>query len=421
MEHRIDLPLASPTVRPDAALAELTTVRIGGRPGQLVDCFSEADLVAAVRQTDSRGGPLLVIGGGSNLLAGEDLNALTVVRDRRGGARAEEREGRVLVTVEAGASWDALVEWTVGRGWAGLAALSGIPGSVGAAPVQNIGAYGAEVGQSIRSVRVFDRRSGALVELDAAALGFAYRDSALKRSLSGAAFPTPRWVVLDVSFALAAHPHPGVPGSDQAAESRSDRGVTAAGGHDQEADGSACGPAAVLELGGTVGSAGSGSQSGATATVGHDQLAEALGLAVGETAALTDIRRAVLAIRRGKGMVLDQSDHDTWSAGSFFTNPLVSEEIAAELPPDAPRFAAAGDLVKLSAAWLISRSGVERGQGMRPGARATASCKHVLALTNRGGATYADVMELADWIAARVADRFGVRLTAEPVLIPAAV
>ncbi|MDR2564511.1 MAG: UDP-N-acetylmuramate dehydrogenase [Bifidobacteriaceae bacterium] len=364
--ERLDLPLASPLVGPGASLAELTTFRIGGRPGRLVDCHTEADLTEAVREADVAGEALLVIGGGSNLLAAEDPGGLTVVRDRRGDVRAEEEGGRVLVTAAAGVAWDALVEWAVGRGWTGLEALSGIPGSVGAAPVQNIGAYGAEVGQAIESVRALDRLAGKIVRLGAAELGFSYRDSALKRSLGRMAGPTPRWVVLDVTFGIDA-----------------------------------------------------GTNAGAAA-VRHDQLAAALGVRVGEAAELAAVRRAVLSIRRGKGMVLDPADHDTWSAGSFFTNPLVSAVVAGELPPAAPRFPAEGGLVKLSAAWLISNSGVGRGEGVRAGARATTSSKHVLALTNRGGATSADVLELADWIAARVADRFGVRLTPEPVIVPPA-
>jgi UDP-N-acetylmuramate dehydrogenase len=360
--ERFDLALASPRVGPEAALAELTSFRIGGRPGRLVDCFDQAELVAAVRQTDRAGGPLLVIGGGSNLLAGEELGGLTVVRDRRGAVRAEADGREIRLTADAGASWDGLVELTVERGWAGLAPLSGIPGSVGASPVQNIGAYGAEVAQVVESARVFDRRADAVVELRAEQFGFAYRDSALKRSMAESARPTPRWVVLDVTFRLDSW-CPQMP-------------------------------------------------------VAYPGLASALGLAMGERAPLAAIRRAVLAIRRGKGMVLDAADRDTWSAGSFFTNPLVSADVAAALPPRAPRFAAAGGLVKVSAAWLITASGIERGQGLRPGAPAATSSKHVLALTNRGGATYDDVLALAAWITARVEARFGIRLTPEPVRIP---
>jgi UDP-N-acetylmuramate dehydrogenase len=318
--------------------------------------------MSAVRRADQDGSPLLVIGGGSNLLAAEDLQGLTVVRDRRGGGRAETQNGLVHVTVEAGASWDALVALTVERGWAGLEALSAIPGSVGGTAVQNVGAYGAEVGEVIESARAFDRATDAVVELRADQLGFGYRDSALKRSLASDA-PTPRWVVLDLTFRLEA--------------------------------------------------------GRAASAVRYEQLAAELGEAAGAQAPLDAIRRAVIRIRRAKGMVLDAADHDTWSAGSFFTNPVVSPGVAAALPPTAPRFAAVDGAVKTSAAWLIAHSGVEAGQGVRPGARAAVSTKHVLALTNRGGATCADVLELAAWIQGRVEDKFGIALAREPVLVGA--
>ncbi|MDR2374440.1 MAG: UDP-N-acetylmuramate dehydrogenase [Bifidobacteriaceae bacterium] len=356
-----DLPVAGAPARPGAELAELTSFRIGGRPDRLIDCATEASLVAAVREADQDGRALLVMGGGSNLLAADRLTGLTVVRDRRGAAWAEERGGWARVTASAGASWDALVALAVERGWAGLAALSGIPGSVGAAPVQNVGAYGAEAADAIESVRVFDRKTDGIGELGPGELGFGYRDSALKRSMNQPASPTPRWVVLAVTFRLAA-----------------------------------------------------GRQE---APVRHDQLARALGVEPGQAAALAAIRRQVLAVRRAKGMVLDPADRDTWSAGSFFTNPVIPAAAARALPAGAPVFDAGAGLVKASAAWLIAHSGVAKGEGVSKGARAATSTKHVLALTNRGGATCADVEELADWIARRVRDRFGIELAREPVLV----
>ncbi|MDR1441905.1 MAG: UDP-N-acetylmuramate dehydrogenase [Bifidobacteriaceae bacterium] len=355
-----ELPLASAQAPADAALADLTSFRIGGRPARLIDCHTEAQVVAAVAEADDAGAPLLAIGGGSNLLAAERLDNLVVVRDRRGLCRAEERAGAVHLTVQAGASWDAVVALTVQRGWAGLAALSGIPGSAGATAVQNIGAYGAEVGQMIESIRAFDRHRQTIVELRQDQLDWSYRDSALKRSLAAGAGPTPRWVVLDLTFKLPV-----------------DRGGS---------------------------------------PVNYEQLAASLGVKNGDQAPLAAIRQAVTEIRRAKGMILDPDDHDTWSAGSFFTNPVIDASAAAGLPPAAPQYPANG-LVKTSAAWLITNAGIHRGEGVREGAAATTSTKHVLALTNRGGATCADILELAEWIADRVKDRFGIALTREPVLV----
>jgi UDP-N-acetylmuramate dehydrogenase len=358
--ERFDLPLASPQATQGARLAELTSFRIGGRPERLINCFSQDELIAAIRQADAADQPLLVMGGGSNLLARDDLRGLTVVRDRRGAGRAERRNGLIEVTVDAGASWDALVALTVERGWAGLAELSAIPGSAGATAVQNVGAYGAEVSQVIDSLRAFDRAAQTVVELRPGQLDFSYRDSALKRSMV-AGQPTPRWVILDLTFRL-----------------QGDR---------------------------------------AGSSINYGQLAAQLGVAGGTEVPLDVLRRAVIDVRRGKGMVLRAGDHDTWSAGSFFTNPVIPAALAAALPAAAPRFAAPDGAVKTSAAWLISQAGIGLGQGVRPGARATTSTKHVLALTNRGGATCDDVLELADWIVKRVADRFGITLIREPVLV----
>jgi UDP-N-acetylmuramate dehydrogenase len=342
-----------------------------------------------VAEADAAGRPVLVLGGGSNLVVGEELGQLVVVRDRRAGARAAVGRKAVRVSVHGGAAWDALVAWTVERGWPALAPLSGVPGSVGALPVQNVGAYGASAGDLIELVRAYDRESGRVVEAPADQLQFGYRDSALKRSAAAYGGITPRWVVLEVTFALpqAGAGRPGAPGADA--------------------------PAGV--------------------EVRYRQLADALGVPVAERAPGPAVRQAVLAIRRSKGMVLDPEDHDTWSAGSYFTNPVVPPAVAAGLPPEAPQFAAEAPLapgtasdratgasagwVKTSAAWLMTQAGVERGRGLSPAAKATTSSKHVLALTNRGGATAADVLALEAWIVERVRGRFGVSLTREPVLV----
>ena len=351
------------------ALAELTTLRVGGPVGDYVETTSEAGLIDAVRQADADSVPLLVIGGGSNILAADAGFEGVVVRD----ARAEVD----LVT-------DDLVRRAVASHWGGFAALSGIPGTVGAAPVQNIGAYGAEVAELLASVRAWDRAAGRTVHIPLSELRLTYRDSALKRSLTdpdvGAGRtwgPTGRWVVLSVTF----HVH----------------------------------------------------RASLSAPIAYSQLAGALDVEMGARVDAREVREAVLALRRSKGMVLDAADHDTWSAGSFFTHPILTSPEAAALPEDAPRFpvadrarAVAGTrgapvvdgLVKTSAAWLIDHAGFSKGF-TAPGTRgrASLSTKHVLALTNRGGATAADVVALRDAIVEGVRERYGVVLVPEPVAV----
>jgi UDP-N-acetylmuramate dehydrogenase len=336
-------------------LAQLTTLRTGG-PVRLVEPADQDQLVAAVM---GLGRDVLVLGGGSNVVCGTDLDGLTVVRDRSGQVEALYDAEGVTLRVQAGAAWDGLVQLAVDQGWAGFEALSGIPGSVGATAVQNVGAYGHEVSELITGVKALDRASGAVAELDSAALGFGYRNSVLKATL-GQWGPTPRHVILEVTFraGLSASSWP----------------------------------------------------------LAYGELAGQLGLAVGDCAPLGQVRRAVLALRRSKGMVLDAADHDTWSAGSFFTNPIVTEAQAAGLPSGAPRFAAGDGLVKTSAAWLIGAAGVAKGWGLDPD-RATTSTKHVLALTNRGQASGEDIMALARAIQAKVQAQFGIALTPEPVLV----
>ncbi|MDR1118056.1 MAG: FAD-binding protein, partial [Bifidobacteriaceae bacterium] len=249
-----ELPPASPPLegRAPAPLARLTTFRLGGPPRLIVDCARAKDLVEAVARADADpGGRLLVLGGGSNVLAGPELGDLTVVRDRRGRAAAEIKDGRILVTAPAGASWDHLVAWTTGQGWAALAPLSGIPGSVGALPVQNVGAYGRAAQDVVTCVYAYDRAAGRTVRLGPDELGFGYRDSALKRSASEFGGLTPRWVVLDVTLDLGL------------------------------AGGAATAPAAYCEL------------------------ADALGVPLGAPVEAGVLREAVLAVRRSKGMVLD--------------------------------------------------------------------------------------------------------------------
>jgi UDP-N-acetylmuramate dehydrogenase len=336
-------------------LAELTTLRVGGPARRMVEATTLDDLVAAVRASDAAAEPTLLVGGGSNLLVADEGFPGTVIRVRSRGVDVLERAaGQVLVRVSAGEPWDALVAHAVDSGWSGLEALSGIPGSTGATPIQNVGAYGAEVAQVIEALEVLDRDTGAVAPMRPDEVGFGYRTSRLKRSPG-------RWVVLSVTFRLAEDP--------------------------------------------------------GSAPIRYGELARHLGVAVGERVPLAEARAAVLDLRRGKGMVLDPADHDTWSAGSFFTNPILSADRADALPQAAPRFAQPDGTVKTSAAWLISHAGFDRGFALAPGAPAALSGKHSLAITNRGGARAQDLLELARVVRAGVAERFGIVLENEPVLV----
>lgn len=348
-------------------LADLTTLGVGGEVARYEETASEADLIALVSEADAAGTPVLVLGGGSNLLAGDEPFDGVVIRDVRSGMREGDSSacGGPDVLLPAGAVWDEAVAHAVGQEWSGIEALSGIPGSVGATPVQNVGAYGQEVGDVLASVRTWDRARGAVRTFARAELALGYRTSLLKRSFTestangGPCFPTPRYVVLEVRLQLA--------------------------------------------------------YGAMSAPVRYAELARALGVEVGERAPAASVREAVLELRRGKGMVLDARDRDTCSAGSFFTNPVLSATAAAQLPEGAPRFPMSDGAVKTSAAWLISHAGFERGHGL-PGPAAL-STKHVLALTNRGGARAADLVALAREVRAGVERAFGVTLEPEPVLL----
>ncbi|HEX6247607.1 MAG TPA: UDP-N-acetylmuramate dehydrogenase [Nocardioidaceae bacterium] len=333
-------------------LARHTTLRLGGPAAHYVEASTEADLVDAVRTADEAGEPVLVVAGGSNLVVADDGFPGTVVKVATRGVAVEQDDcSGATVTVAAGESWDDLVARAVTEGWVGVEALSGIPGSVGATPIQNVGAYGQEVAQTVASVRCWDRVDGSTRTFAAAECGFGYRTSRFKRDPG-------RYVVLTVTFQLR-----------------------------------------LGDLG---------------APVAYAELARALGVQAGERAPMSAVREAVLTLRRGKGMVLDADDHDTWSAGSFFTNPLLTAEQAARLPAEAPRWEQADGRVKTSAAWLIEHSGFGKGYGNE---RASLSTKHTLALTNRGGATTDDLVALAREIRAGVEERYGVRLVNEPVLV----
>lgn len=351
-----------------AALSDLTTLRVGGPAEGYVETSTEAELIDAVRSADADGTPLLVIGGGSNLLVADEGFDGVVVRDVRQGLTTPDHSAcaGVTMTVPAGTTWDDVVAHCAGTRLKGVEALSGIPGSTGATPVQNVGAYGQEVAETISLVRVWDRSRERVRTLPLVELRFGYRTSLLKQSMRAQAddpeapwYPTPRYVVLDVTFQLR-----------------------------------------VAQL---------------SEPIAYAELARTLGIQVGERAPLPEVREAVLGLRAGKGMVLDPADPDTRSAGSFFTNPVLTEAEAAALPEDAPRFAAGEGRVKTSAAWLIERAGFTKGFGL-PGP-ASLSTKHTLALTNRGSATAADLLDVARQVRAGVSERFGIVLEPEPVLV----
>ena len=333
------------------ALANHTTFRLGGPARRFVEATTEKQLIDTVADCDSRGEPVLVLGGGSNVLIADEGFDGTVVKVATRGVRAEAADcSGAQLEVAAGETWDDLVARAVAAHWSGMETLSGIPGSVGAVPIQNVGAYGAEVATLIQRVRTWDRAEGVIRTFAAAECGFGYRDSRFKREKG-------RHLVLRVDFQLP-----------------------------------------LGELG---------------QPVRYPELARALGVAVGQRAPASRVRETVLAIRRRKGMVLDANDHDTWSAGSFFTNPILTPGQAASLPAEAPRFPA-GEGVKTSAAWLIQHAGFPAGHGSGP---ARLSTRHVLALTNRGRATTADVLALAREIRDGVRERFGITLVPEVNLV----
>ncbi|MDM7832189.1 UDP-N-acetylmuramate dehydrogenase [Cellulomonas edaphi] len=350
------------------ALSDLTTLRVGGPAKQYVATSTEAELIDAVRTADDEGTPLLVVGAGSNLLVADEGFDGVVVRDVRGGIDVPDHSACAGVTyqVPAGTPWDEVVDEATSHRLYGIEALSGIPGSTGATPVQNVGAYGQDVSQTIATVRVWDRGQARVRTLPYVDLQFGYRTSLLKRSMRHTPdderspwHPTPRYVVLDVTFQLR--------------------------------------------------------QGTLSAAIAYPELARTLGVAVGERAPLLDVRAAVLELRAGKGMVLDAADPDTASAGSFFTNPILTAHDAQSLPAGAPRFPVADGAVKTSAAWLIEHAGFARGYG--DPARAALSSKHTLAVTNRGGASAAELVALAREVRDGVRSTFGITLEAEPVLV----
>ncbi|HEY2205355.1 MAG TPA: UDP-N-acetylmuramate dehydrogenase [Pseudonocardia sp.] len=348
-------------------LAEHTTLRLGGPARRLVRAGTTGELVDAVRAVDAEGEPLLVLGGGSNVVVADGgVPGTTVLVATAGRAAERLADGRVLLTVAAGEDWDAVVAGALADGLGGLECLSGIPGRAGAVPVQNVGAYGVEISELLVDVDLYDRRAGTVRDhVPAAELRLGYRSSALKGRDDA--------IVLRMRLALT-------------------------------------------DLATPDGRAG--------AAVRYPELARELGVAAGQPAPAGPVRDAVLGLRRAKGMVLDPADHDTWSAGSFFTNPVVAPEIASRVagraeagePGRMPHWPQPDGRVKLSAAWLISRAGFERGHP-GPGGRVSLSTRHSLALTNRGTGTAEDLLTLAREVRDGVRGAFEVVLTPEPVLV----
>lgn len=367
-------------------------MRVGGPAARVLTARNAEELRRYALDLWADGDDWLLLGAGSNTVVCDEGFPGTVLLVRGAGIEQIDDpnvgENRVRLRVQAGQDWDELVAASVDRGWSGIEALSGIPGLAGAAPVQNIGAYGAELSDVLHSIEFLDAELGEVLQLPAQELELGYRHSSLKAGRAG--------VVLSIDVVLDTHP---------------DR------------------------------------ENPLSAPVRYGQLADALGITVGERVSLRELRRTVLRLRASKGMVLDRVlgedvDHDTWSAGSFFTNPIVTEHFARGLPENMPRYPVDGEdpepavtsleelaagvplrlpeppgprLVKLSAAWLIEHAGVVKGFRL-PGSGAGISSKHTLAITNRGAATAADVAQLARYVVQRVQSDFGVILTPEPNL-----
>lgn len=404
-ENTTTIPLQQWTRQHDNAqsLAQMTTFGVGGEARQVVNAQSEAEIIDAVKTADAQNLPVLMLGGGSNILASSAPFSGVVIRDMRQEITTVFEEGcpGARMHVTAGTPWDAVVVYAVEHGWMGMESLSGIPGTAGAAVVQNIGAYGQEVSGTVACVRTFDRLTQSIRTIMMSDLELGYRTSILKQSMkkhSGDSFrpgdidphlgvvkgrlelgnriwgPSPRWIVLDVDFQLR-----------------------------------------LANL---------------SEPVRYAQLAELLEVTPGERVPSSDVRAAVLELRASKAMILDDADRDTFSAGSFFTNPVLTEREAEDLPDDAPRYAVTDPtavnqigaaapkvpgFVKTSAAWLIDHAGFKPGYG--DPLRAVLSSKHSLALTNRGSASAEDIAALAREIRRGVHEFSGVWLEPEPVLI----
>ncbi|MEY2951279.1 MAG: hypothetical protein RL622_356 [Actinomycetota bacterium] len=331
-------------------LSKYTSFRVGGPATKIVQVSTEAEIIAAIEEAGDS--PILIMGGGTNVLIADKGFEGTVIRISNNSVQAEvDACSGATLTIGAGEDWDTFVQTTIDRGFAGLETLSGIPGTVGAAPIQNIGAYGHEVSEFITRVRTYDRQEKALKTFTNSECEFSYRNSYFK-SHPG------RYVIIEVQFQIRR--------------------------------GEFSDPITYIEL------------------------SKKLGIEPGEKAPVVATRAAVLELRASKGMLLKNDDHDSWSAGSFFTNPIISQQAADLLPNAAPKWPLNDGRVKVSAAWLIENSGIHKGDELG-GARI--STKHVLALSNSGNATAADIAELAKRARNQVKEVFGITLEAEVNLI----
>jgi UDP-N-acetylmuramate dehydrogenase len=330
------------------SLRDYTSLHLGGPAKRFIHAKSEEELIAAVKEADAAGEKLLIIGGGSNVLIGDEGFDGTVVRvETKGNSYSVDACSGGMITVAAGEDWDEFVAWILSKGFVGLETLSGIPGTVGASPIQNIGAYGHEVSEVIARVRTWDRKLGEYKTFSNSECEFEYRSSRFKKEKD-------RYVIIDVTFQLK-----------------------------------------------------NGEMS---LPIKYEELARALNVKLEDKVLVDQVRSVVLSLRALKGMLLDKGDHDTWSAGSFFVNPIVSADIAASLPADAPRWPQVDGRVKTSAAWLMERAGVKKGDCYEG---AGVSKKHVLALVNNGNAKASDLIELARNSRRAVKEKFGITLEPE--------
>jgi UDP-N-acetylmuramate dehydrogenase len=397
------------TTTEQVRLAEYTTLRLGGPAARFIAAATEADLIAAVAAADLAGEPVLVLGGGSNLVVADAGFAGLVVRAGSAGVRFAAADGAVEVTAAAGQDWDELVRQCLAEGLSGIECLSGIPGSAGATPIQNVGAYGQEVAETITAVRAYDRQSGQVIRLGPVDLEFGYRTSMFKRQVAWARDAADRAGAAGKAGQLS---QPGVPDGLGRTGEAADLSQAAAGQLP------ATGRFVVLDVSFRL------PPGPLSAAVRYAELARLLGVAEGGRVPVADVRAAVLDLRRGKGMVLDDADPDSRSAGSFFTNPVVPvasfEALLERLeaPARIPHWPAGPGQVKLSAAWLIERAGFCRGFRLADDpAGARISTKHTLALTNPGEATTASLIRLARTVRDGVRAEFGIDLTNEPTLV----
>jgi UDP-N-acetylmuramate dehydrogenase len=331
-------------------LSDHTSLRVGGPATQFIEVHTEDQIIAALEAAGDT--PVLILGGGTNVLIADAGFAGTVIHISNSSLVSDvDACSGATLTIGAGENWDDFVALTLDRGFAGLETLSGIPGTVGASPIQNIGAYGHEVAEFITRVRTYDRQLKEIKTFTHSECEFEYRSSYFKKNPG-------RYIVLEVQFQLRI-----------------------------------------------------GQES---SPITYSELATALAIEVGQKAELALVRAMVLQLRGAKGMLLNAKDPDSWSAGSFFTNPIITADQAKKLPADAPQWPQPDGRIKTSAAWLIEHSGITKGQAL---GGAKISTKHVLAITNSGQATAADIVELAKSAQQAVREAFGIALEAEVNLV----